>query len=300
MLFSQVKCVNCGDVGHRIRNCNKDSVAVLCANFGEVSSLTLNNFVKNCRSVDLSVLMIHHYDATNVSMKKQEKIDFITQRWIEDREQLLFVSPLATPPHPTTYGENNYSMDGDWWEALHANIEMEPTEDAWFNAATALADFVPSQEYPVGDEDVWLNAATALADFVPTQEYPDEDGDWWDALNTNPLQSPIQGVNLFDNYEEEEDEGTTQILNISENVECGDESVIIECIICYESQPETMVATVNCGHQTCVDCMIKLCHTQQQNGRFVNCPYCRTQVSDIMIHDINTYHQFVEGLNQLG
>ena len=68
----------------------------------------------------------------------------------------------------------------------------------------------------------------------------------------------------------------------------------MECIICYEDFPKNNLALLNCQHEMCCDCLFKMAEKRGKSGLI--CPYCRTVVCQVSIHDKTSRKGFIHNL----
>ena len=63
-----------------------------------------------------------------------------------------------------------------------------------------------------------------------------------------------------------------------------DDHSVKECCICYEDISVTNMCKTNCGHELCVDCMMKISIELKRNNNMCvkrKCPYCRQKISSL-------------------
>jgi hypothetical protein len=74
-------------------------------------------------------------------------------------------------------------------------------------------------------------------------------------------------------------------LNISTTLtilETRNENILEECSICYDSKNKKDFVDFNCQHNFCGECVLSTIKTKTSS---LNCPLCRGQVKNIMIHN---------------
>jgi len=78
-----------------------------------------------------------------------------------------------------------------------------------------------------------------------------------------------------------------------------DNSIQIDCSICYESLPSNKFITMNCNHSFCLSCIQGCIHSIKVSEQQVTCPLCRTVVTQVNVPDIPIYNSLAETLYKL-
>lgn len=81
------------------------------------------------------------------------------------------------------------------------------------------------------------------------------------------------------------------ILDVSQNVENKLDDV---CMICLDEKSAMKFAKTNCGHEYCVDCMKMHVNANKHKTVQIVCPMCRTQLSEIVLYDVDTHSNLQE------
>lgn len=71
------------------------------------------------------------------------------------------------------------------------------------------------------------------------------------------------------------------------------------CFICLEEKPATTIAKTNCHHEYCVDCMKAHIDSKKHTTEKIQCPMCRTPLSEISLCDIRVHTDLQEFIRNL-
>lgn len=66
------------------------------------------------------------------------------------------------------------------------------------------------------------------------------------------------------------------------------------CMVCLDEKPATRFAKTNCGHEYCVDCVKAHVNANKFNTTQIACPMCRTDLSEIVLCDVDTHSDLQE------
>lgn len=78
------------------------------------------------------------------------------------------------------------------------------------------------------------------------------------------------------------------VIKLDYNTELNKHIDSIECGICYETKKNEEIIKLNCNHDFCKCCIKQIVNIK------VECPYCRTQISQISYNTIQTGRYFIE------
>ena len=274
------KCLFCGIPGHRVRKCNHVCVEMLCRQIDETEDV--NIFLHDCKSVELSILMIHKYGATNVSITKSKKIEFILQHWTEEIGWAIDLEPTISNIDIYNDDENQTQMQAnEIGEEIVVNLKLifEAFRLANSPASQFIDTFRETHNNIIHHPRVYGNAEFSSMVSIYVSEEITQYVTTMDLGYMKNVETPIQCITVI------------------QNSKCSNKDSNIECIICYDEFPETVMVTLNCDHQLCSECMIKISNCQ--TNPTIICPYCRGVIDSIKIHDEDACVRFATKIQQL-
>lgn len=288
-MTSSSKCGFCEMVGHNIRHCTDPLIDHIVQDFRQVNLIETPYVLSSYRSVDLSIIMIHMYQASSVSMSKPEKIAFIQARWSphdqEDQEEedyydededpgflpeylpaLPTIPDIVIPPLP----ENPPVSD--------IRLVMMITKNC-ITVMNSQLDVIPIHLYESIHD--YLRVFRETIEGIYTVSFlllhPE-----YIHLARNALEREMR--NYMRMVTEARRNGiVSNMLVFKPSLETSNDKSVLECPVCYDSFQEKYVGKFVCKHYLCVNCLSSL-----PKNKELTCPCCRGAISSVIIEDTQT------------
>lgn len=270
-------CGFCGGPGHNLRNCGSDLKTLLISQFRQVNNLTIDNFLRQCRTNELSVIMIHEYNAHNVSMTKPSKIIYITSCWraatygVTETEEIddVYQDQVSNIPSSARISqiaeELIQEMRLQFDAMLASGAENQPFVSCYRQIVRDVIHHPEILQHPYLKNQIVAHLRTFAIQYFINMNEAD-----FTALIPLPALQPVVAAKKH-------------YISILKPNKWSVENEDVECMVCYEGIKENNIATMNCCHQLCVGCIVGLVENRAQRN-FINCPYCRSDISTISIN----------------
>lgn len=285
--MSNNKCVFCERTGHNIRTCQHEWVYELCEKYTQVPYVDFILYLNSCRSVELSVLMIHVYNASNVSMTKQAKVEYLIQarhaacpQDEEEEEDEDMDIPVYDPLSVFALdNQENYASD-DMCAGILIGQELSTELSCLLYSRHMDNHFVTTMEEIV---DIYLGIAT-IVEQHPHNTTPEIHQIITDHINMalNEFIAAISSKPAVEN---------TQQMDVFKNPTHCKFQKNSECPVCYDMISDAKITTFNCAHQLCSDCFVSMSKTRSTEN--IICPCCRGTITSVMIFNDIQREQFV-------
>lgn len=285
---STSKCGFCEIIGHNIRHCADPLIDHIVQDFRQVNLIENPNVLSSYRSVDLSIIMIHVYQASTVSMSKPEKIAFIQARW----------SPLEEEEEPDYYDEDeDPGFLPDYLPAgtlpTIPDIVIPPFPENPPVSDIRLVMMITKNSIAVMNSQldvIPIHRYESIHDFLRVFRETVESIYTISFLLLHPEYIPLARNTLereMRNYmlmvmEARRNGIVSNMLVFKPSLEISKDESVLECPVCYESFQEKCVGKFACKHYLCVNCLSSL-----PKNKDLTCPCCRRSILNVTIEDTN-------------
>lgn len=275
------KCGYCENSGHNIRGCQNSGIELLLQRFDLIQTTMELDLLTTYKSVELSLIMIHKYNAPNVSFSKQEKMGFIIENWLQEHTQepaIVVPLPLVTPAMSRIL-----QIANEFQDALLNSYTL--IQHQGWSRHQFMRIYRRTLRRVNSHPEVNFNPTVKNIIIAQLRRFTK---DYLEMMETM-IQHVVQPLVV------QEEQTPMQIIDIRKNQTSSEEKM--ECIICYEDFPKNNLALLNCQHEMCCNCLFQMAKKRGKTGLI--CPYCRTVVCQVFIHDKTSRKGLIHNLKTI-
>jgi hypothetical protein len=284
-----MSCAFCNQ-HHPIRNCNDtDKIKELIEKFNGTELSNIQDFLKKLKTGALSILMIHKYAASNVTMSKEKKMKYILNQIMTPASFQTQMEPELTRARVTEIIDDIIANTLTLFDSmLIAGLQNK----SFIKARQKI--FRSIRNHPEIKRGSFV--ATRITSMIRSFIYLYFSEKNINSLNPNgyPLSVPVVNVPLEEVQVQDVnvplEEAPVQIIKIRNSKICMLYPDHVECMVCYEDIRIDTMGTLNCNHRLCCECIIGIISSRTET--LVRCPYCRTSINEIKIYDKPTRKKF--------